>query len=65
VTGNFALASGGTTCSAGETLTAPQSCVIAVTFAPTKAGFTAGAINLSDNTLYGHNVVVLTGTGTK
>jgi len=64
VTGNFALASG-TTCTAGQTLTPPQTCNIAIEFMPTKTGFIAGAVEVSDNTLFGHEIVILTGTGTR
>jgi YVTN family beta-propeller protein len=64
VTGNFALASG-TTCSAGQSLSPSQTCNIVVTFKPTKTGFAAGAVNISDNTLLCHTIVLLTGTGTR
>ena len=64
VTGAYTLASS-TTCTANTTLAPTQSCSITINFNPTKSGLQAGAVNISDNTLLGHNNVILTGTGTK
>jgi hypothetical protein len=36
-----------------------------INFNPTKSGLQAGAVNISDNTLFGQEVILLTGTGSK
>ncbi|MGB2665341.1 MAG: choice-of-anchor D domain-containing protein, partial [Candidatus Acidiferrum sp.] len=62
VTGAYTPASS-TTCAANTTLAPTQSCSITVDFKPTKSGLQAGAVNISDNTLVGKHVILLTGTG--
>jgi hypothetical protein len=62
VNGDYVLASG-TTCAAGMSLTAPQSCTIAVEFKPEKTGILAGCIEISDNTVAGREIILLTGKG--
>jgi YVTN family beta-propeller protein len=62
VTGSYVLA-GGTTCSAGESLAPTKSCAIVVEFSPAKTGILVGAVNVSDNTVLGQAVILLTGAG--
>ncbi|MGB9467961.1 MAG: choice-of-anchor D domain-containing protein, partial [Candidatus Acidiferrum sp.] len=62
VTGAYSLASS-TTCAAHTTLAPTQTCTITVNFHPTKSGLQAGAVNISDNTLFAKHVILLTGTG--
>ncbi len=64
VTGAYSLASS-TTCAAYTTLAPTQTCTITVNFHPTKSGLQAGAVNISDNTLFGQEAILLTGTGSK
>ncbi len=47
--GDFAIAAAGTTCTAGGSVAAGASCVIAVTFTPSAGGSRAGTLNVTDN----------------
>ena len=60
--GDFLLASG-TTCKAGTTLAPTQQCTIAIAFAPKTAGMRLGAIEITDNALFGTSFIRLVGTG--
>jgi uncharacterized repeat protein (TIGR01451 family) len=62
VTGAYSLASS-TTCAAHTTLAPNHSCSITINFDPIKSGLQAGAVNISDNTLFGKHVILLSGTG--
>jgi hypothetical protein len=64
VTGAYSLASS-TTCAAHTTLAPNHSCYITINLDPTKSGLQVGAVSISDNTLFGQEVILLTGTGSK
>jgi len=64
VTGDFALAANGTTCSTGAPVVAGANCVISVTFTPTATGVRSGGLTLTDNAGGSPQVVGLSGTGT-
>jgi len=49
VSGPFAIAASGTTCSASKPVAAAGTCTVAVTFAPTAAGAASGSLSFSDN----------------
>ncbi|MCL5005493.1 MAG: choice-of-anchor D domain-containing protein, partial [Acidobacteria bacterium] len=63
VNDEFAVASAGTTCSAGKTLAASTSCTIAVTFTPSAGGTRTGAVMISDNSGSSPQTVALSGEG--
>jgi len=64
VTGDFAVASSGTTCSTSAPLPASTSCMIDLAFTPTAAGTRSGSLTLNDNASGSPQTVSLTGTGT-
>jgi M6 family metalloprotease-like protein len=64
VTGDFAVAASGTTCSTSAPVTASSNCVISVTFTPTATGSRSGSLTLTDNASGSPQVVGLSGTGT-
>ena len=64
VTGDFAIAASGTTCSTTAPVAAGGSCVINVTFTPTTTGSRSGSLTLSDNATGSPQIVSLSGTGT-
>ena len=66
-TGDFAVASTGTTCSISATLAAGEACTINVTFSPTAVGTRTGSLTFMDNnngTAGSPQTASLTGTGT-
>ena len=66
VTGDFALATSGTTCGTNSPVAASGSCVVNVTFSPKGEGSLTGALTLTDNdaTVAGSSQTVsLSGTG--
>jgi hypothetical protein len=62
ITGEYALVTG-TTCAANTSLAPQQSCTLDVTFTPKGRRARIGILNISDNTLIGTDVVLLTGVG--
>jgi hypothetical protein len=64
VTGDFAVAASGTTCSTSTSVAAGGNCVINVTFTPSAAGARSGDLTLTDNASNSPQVVGLSGTGT-
>jgi len=63
VTGPFAIAVSGTTCSTSSPVAASGSCTVAVTFTPTTAGTVSGSLSFSDNAPNSPQTVALSGTG--
>jgi hypothetical protein len=63
VTGDFAVATEGTTCSTSSPLAAGTSCTINVTFTPTIAGSESASLSVSDNIAPSPLTVPLSGTG--
>jgi hypothetical protein len=64
VSGEFAIPSGGNTCTTPLQATKPNSnCTISVTFTPTIAGASVGSLTLVDNAPDSPQIVLLTGTG--
>lgn len=63
VSGPFAIAASGTTCSTANPVTAAGSCAVAVTFTPTTGGAASGSLSFSDNTSNSPQSVALSGTG--
>jgi hypothetical protein len=62
-TANFALASG-TTCTSSTMLSPGKTCLIYVTFTPTKKGAKySGSVTITDLTLFGKQTISLSGTG--
>jgi Abnormal spindle-like microcephaly-assoc'd, ASPM-SPD-2-Hydin/Cep192 domain 4/Beta-propeller repeat len=61
--GDFAVATSGTTCSTKAEVAAGSTCTIGVTFTPTAGGTQAGSLVLDDNAVGGTQTVTLTGTG--
>jgi len=59
--GNYAINSGGTTCSGS--LASKAKCNIAVTFSPTAAGAVNGSVAITDGTTFSPQLVPLSGTG--
>ncbi len=67
VTGDFAIAASGTTCSTSAPVAASSNCVINVTFSPTAAGTLSGTLTITDNNngvAGSMQTVSLSGTGT-
>ena len=64
VTGDFAIATSGTTCSTSAALAAGGSCAINVTFSPTATGTRSGNLTLTYNAVGSPQTVSLSGTGT-
>jgi hypothetical protein len=64
VTGDFAMAASGTTCSTSAPVAASSNCVINVTFTPTATGSRSGSLTLTDNASGSPQVVALSATGT-
>jgi len=62
VSGNFALAAG-TSCADGGTLAPNASCVIDVTFTPTKKGSKSGSVVITDNCRISPQTIRLSGVG--
>ncbi|HEV2207408.1 MAG TPA: choice-of-anchor D domain-containing protein [Verrucomicrobiae bacterium] len=60
--GDFSVATSGTTCSSTTPLAVGASCVIAVTFTPTAIGTRTGSLTLTDDAVT--QAVALSGTGT-
>ena len=63
VTGPFAIATTGTTCSTSNALAAAGTCTVAVTFTPTVVGAAAGSLSFSDNAPNNPQTIALSGTG--
>ena len=63
VTGDFAVAATGTTCSTSAALAPGASCTINVTFTPTIVGSESASLTISDNIAGGPVTVPLSGTG--
>ena len=63
ITGNFAIATSGTTCAKNGTVQASSSCQINVTFTPTSKGSKTGTLAISDNAQNSPQNVSLSGTG--
>jgi hypothetical protein len=63
VTGDFAIAASGTTCSTTVPVAASSNCVINVTFTPTATGSRSGSLTLTDDASGSPQTVNLTGTG--
>ncbi len=63
-TGDFAVATSGTTCSTSAPVAAGSNCVINVTFTPTATGSRSGSLTLTDNASGSPQMVSLSGTGT-
>jgi len=63
VTGPFAIATTGTTCSTSNPVAAGATCTVAVTFTPTAAGTASGSLSFSDNAPNSPQTVALSGTG--
>jgi hypothetical protein len=61
VTGDFAIAPSGTTCSTSTPVTAGGHCAINVTFTPTAIGVRTGSLTLTDNASGSPQTVTLTG----
>jgi hypothetical protein len=64
VTGPFAIATSGTTCSTSSPVAATATCTVAVTFTPTDAGAASGSLSFTDNAPNSPQAVTLSGTGT-
>jgi hypothetical protein len=64
VTGDFAIAVSGTTCSTSAPVAASSNCVINVTLTPTATGSRSGSLTLTDNASGSPQTVSLSGTGT-
>jgi len=62
ISGNFAIASSGTTCAKNGTVQASASCQINVTFTPTSKGSKSGTLTISDNAQNSPQNVSLSGT---
>jgi hypothetical protein len=63
VTGPFAIATSGTTCSTSNSVAASGSCTVAITFTPTAGGAASGSLKFTDNAADSPQTVSLTGTG--
>jgi hypothetical protein len=63
VTGPFAIATSGTTCSTSNPVAPAATCTVAVTFTPTAAGAAPGSLSFSDNAPNSPQTVALSGTG--
>ena len=63
VTGPFAIATSGTTCSTSNAVAGAATCTVAVTFTPTAAGTASGSLSFSDNAPNSPQTVALSGTG--
>ena len=62
--GDFAVATSGTTCTNGAVIASAGTCVIKVTFKPTAIGTRTGLLSVTDNDATSPQTVSLTGTGT-
>jgi hypothetical protein len=63
VTGPFAIASSGTTCSTSNPVAAAATCTVAVTFTPTAVGTASGSLSFTDNAPNSPQTVALSGAG--
>jgi hypothetical protein len=63
VTGPFAIATSGTTCSTSNPVGAGATCTVAVTFTPTAAGTAPGSLSFSDNAPNSPQAAAFSGTG--
>ena len=63
ISGDFAFASATKSCVNGGTVAAGKTCLIKVTFTPTKAGTRTGAVTINDNAPNTPQSIPLTGTG--
>jgi hypothetical protein len=63
VSGPFAIAASGTTCSSSNPVAANSTCTVAVTFTPTAGGAASGSVSFSDNAVNSPQSVALSGTG--
>ena len=63
VTGPFAIATSGTTCSTSNPVAAAGSCTVAITFTPTAGGSASGSVTFTDNAADSPQSLALTGTG--
>jgi pimeloyl-ACP methyl ester carboxylesterase len=63
VSGPFAIATSGTTCSTSSPVAAAATCAVAVTFTPTAGGAASGSLSFSDNAPSSPQTLALTGTG--
>ena len=62
ISSNFALAPG-TTCTSSTVLSPGAPCYIYVTFTPTTKGSKSGSVTITDLTLFGTQIIRLSGTG--
>jgi len=63
VTGPFAIATSGTTCSTSNSVAASGSCTVAITFTPTTGGAATGNLSLTDNAGNSPQTLALSATG--
>ncbi len=63
VSGTFAIATSGTTCSTSNPVAASGSCKVAVTFTPTAGGSASGNLSFTDNAGNSPQTLVLNGAG--
>jgi hypothetical protein len=63
ISGNFAIATSGTTCAKNGTVQPSASCQINVTFTPRSKGSKSGTLTISDNAQHSPQNVSLSGTG--
>jgi hypothetical protein len=63
VSGPFAIAASGTTCSTSNPVAAQGSCTVAITFTPTAGGAASGSLSFTDNAGGSPQTISLTGTG--
>lgn len=63
VSGPFAVAASGTTCSTANPVAASGTCTVAVTFTPVAGGAASGSLSLTDNAPGSPHTVTLSGTG--
>ena len=63
VSGPYAIATSGTTCSTSSPVAAAGTCAVAVTFTPTAAGTASGSLSFSDNAPGSPQTITLSGTG--
>jgi hypothetical protein len=63
VSGPFAIAASGTTCSTANPIAPTSTCTVAVTFTPTSGGAVPGSVTFSDDAPGSPQTVTLSGTG--
>ena len=63
ISGNFAFAAGTNECTSASKLSPGAACAIYVTFTPTSKGLKTGIVTITDKTLIGTQLILLSGTG--